>query len=76
MTNESKEVKFRRLAEKRVNTVLNRIRILSNLSNTALYNYTGSEVNQVFDAIDNAVKNAKASFHRKGKREKERFSFN
>lgn len=76
MTDEPKEAKFKRLAEKRVNVVLNGIRILGNLSNTALYNYSGSEVNQIFDAIDNAIKNTKANFHRKGKREKEKFSFN
>ncbi len=73
MSNESKEAKFKRLAEKRVNTVLDKIRVLSNLSNTALYAYTNREVSQVFDAVDSAVKNAKASFQRGEKRPRKNF---
>lgn len=73
MPKESKESKFRRLAEKRVNVVIDGIRILSNLSNSNLYDYTDVQVKQIFDAVDNAVKKAKLSFSQKGIKSKERF---
>ena len=73
--NEQKNLNFRRLAEKRVNVIVDKIRVLSNLSNTGLYHYSDLEVKRMFDAVDDALKIAKASF-KKGEREtKKRFSF-
>jgi len=73
--NQKKNENFRRLAEKRVNLVVDKIRVLSNLSNTGLYDYGDQEVKKIFDAVDEAVKIAKASFQKRGREKKKRFSF-
>ena len=75
MNKEDKNKKFRRLAEKRVNVILDKVRILSNLSNTQLYSYSDTEVKKVFDTIRDSVKDAEVSFHRGEKESKEKFSF-
>lgn len=75
MPKEQKNANFRRLAEKRVNTILDRIRVLSNLSNTGLYHYSEQEVKKVFDSIEEALRIAKASFRRGEKEAKKKFTF-
>ena len=75
MNTENKNARFRRLAEKRVNVILDKVRILSNLSNIQLYSYSDKEVKKVFDAIRDSIKVAEASFRRGEKESKERFSF-
>ena len=75
MSNSSKSENFKRLAEKRVNVILDKVRILSNLSNTGLYDYSESDVKKMFEAIEKAIRVAKSSFQ-KGEREtKTKFSF-
>jgi len=66
---EEKSKNFKRLAEKRVTRVLEDLRILGNLSNKSLYNYSDVDIRRIFTAIDDAVKDAKASF-RPGQRKK------
>ena len=57
MKTESKEEAFRRLASRRTDEVLKRIRILGNCSNRSHYQYTPDEVERVTDAIlDELVK--------------------
>ncbi len=53
---------FLRLAEKRTNEVLNRIRILSNCSNRYAYDYTEEDIKRIFSAIDQELKTARARF--------------
>lgn len=48
---ESREARFKRLAESRVNNVLRSIRILGNLSNTTNYQYTPDQVHRIFQAV-------------------------
>lgn len=75
MQKEVKNQNFRRLAEKRVNAILDKIRILSNLSNTSLYSYSETEVKKAFDNIKEAVKTAEASFRRGEREQKKKFTF-
>lgn len=75
MTQEVKNKNFKRLAEKRVNIILDRIRILGNLSNTALYNYSDPEVKKMFETIEEALKVERASFRRGEKETKQKFTF-
>ena len=59
---ETKAEAFKRLAEKRTNALLERIRILANCANPYAYEYTEEEVRVVFAAIDQELKLAKAKF--------------
>lgn len=63
MENESKELRFRRVAEKRVRTILRDLRVLGNCGNRGNYSYTESDFRKIFSEIDYAVKGAKAKFH-------------
>lgn len=65
---ETRKERFRRLAGKRTNDVLQRIRILGNCSNRSSYDYTEVEVNKIFSAIEKELRATKARFsfgHRK-----------
>jgi hypothetical protein len=53
---------FRRLAEKRTNAVLEKIRVLSNCANPYAYAYTQEDVNKIFKAIEQELKLARAKF--------------
>ena len=59
---EKKRENFRRLAEKRTQTIIDDLRILTNLTNTSNYDYDEEEVKKIFAAIENAVKKAKKEF--------------
>lgn len=60
--NSNKREAFLRLAERRTNEVLNRIRILSNCSNRYAYEYTDEDVKKIFAAIDQELKAARSKF--------------
>ena len=61
---ESKGDRFRRLAEKRTNVVLKKLKVLGNCSNRQLYSYTTEEVEKIFSTIEKKFKNVKAKFNR------------
>lgn len=62
MSRESKRQKFVRIAETRTNTVLEKIRVLSNCSNPYAYEYTDEDVREIFGTIEQATKRARAKF--------------
>lgn len=66
---ENRREKFIRLATYRTNLVLEKLRILGNLSNKTNYDYTDEDVNKIFSAIDSQLRITKARFT--GKRKKE-----
>lgn len=59
---ETKEEKFRRLAEARVNKILHLLRLLGNLSWTGNYAYTREQVEQIFTALQSELIKAKLRF--------------
>lgn len=59
---ETKDEAFRRLASRRTEAVLERIRILANCANTQLYEYSEEDVERVFRAINRELRVAKAKF--------------
>ena len=59
---ESKKDKFVRLAENRTNKVLEMIRLIGNLSNKAVYEYTDSDIEKIFKAIEMETALAKKQF--------------
>lgn len=62
-TKETREERFKRIAEKRTNDVLNKIRILGNCSNKSVYNYTEQEINKIFVTIEKKLKETRSKFH-------------
>jgi hypothetical protein len=66
---ETRHERFKRVAAKRTNEILEKIRILGNCSNKSSYEYTEDEVNRIFSEIDKQLKLTKARFL-SGKRER------
>ncbi len=54
--------KFKRLATKRTNEILDRLEILGNCSNKKAYEYTDQEVDKIFKAIEKKIRETKAKF--------------
>jgi hypothetical protein len=69
MEQETRHERFKRVASKRTNEILEKIRILGNCSNKSSYEYTEEEVNKIFSEIDKQLKMTKAKFLT-GKRER------
>ena len=63
INNELPADRFKRLATMRTNTVLNRLRVLGNCSNRQVYDYTKEDIDKIFAAIDQAMKEVKSKFH-------------
>lgn len=72
-TKEAKKARFHRVATRRINKLLDTFRLIGNTSNTNLYLYTDSEVDKIFNTIENKIIEVKSKF-RKSK-DKNTFSF-
>jgi len=59
---ETKRETFLRLAERRTNVVLEKIRILSNCANPYAYEYTDDDIKKIFSAIEHELRLARAKF--------------
>lgn len=60
---ESKRDKFIRLAETRTNKALEMIRLIGNLSNKAVYDYTDKDVDKIFKALETEIAMAKKQYN-------------
>lgn len=60
--NETKRDRFVRLAENRTNKIISMVQLLGNCSNTSIYEYSDSDVEQIFSAIEASVREAKRKF--------------
>ncbi|MBI4843068.1 MAG: hypothetical protein HY809_01925 [Nitrospirae bacterium] len=69
MKQESRSERFKRIAAKRTNDILEKIRILGNCSNKSSYEYTEEEINKIFSELDKQLKLTKGKFLA-GKRER------
>ncbi len=67
--NETPEQRFKRIAEVRTNAVLNRLRILGNLSNRQMYGYSEEDINKIFSAINKQIKEVRAKFNSRKEKE-------
>lgn len=65
---EKRSEKFKRLATYRTNAVLEKLRILGNLSNRANYDYSEEDVRKIFRTIDSELRTVKSLFSRKTRR--------
>lgn len=66
---ESRSEKFKRLATQRTNAVLEKFRLLGNLSTKANYEYSDEEVNKIFSAIESQLRSTKSLFTKGSKKE-------
>ena len=71
---QTREQRFKRLAEQRVNAVLDKLRLLGQLSNRSNYEYTDAEIEAIFKAIQKDVNATKSKF-REGTSGRRRFTF-
>ncbi len=73
--NETKGEKFVRIGTPRVNKAMKAISSLQPLANKDTYEYTPDQVEKMFDALQNALDEARAAFASKEKAAKSGFSF-
>lgn len=59
---ENKRDRFVRIAEARTNKIISMIQLLGNCSNTSVYAYSDSDVEQIFGAIETATREAKKKY--------------
>ncbi|QDC71725.1 hypothetical protein [Candidatus Methylopumilus universalis] len=62
---ESRSEKFKRVATKRTNELLEKIRILGNCSNKSTYEYTEEDVIKIFKSLEKQLETMKAKFSNK-----------
>ncbi|GAI75525.1 unnamed protein product [marine sediment metagenome] len=62
MKGETKEQRFKRVAERRVQRVLDSLRSLSQCSNKRMYNWDEKQLKKIWDAIDYAFKSCQENF--------------
>ena len=60
---ENKREKFLRLASQRTKEVLGRLRILGNCANRQIYEYNEDDINKIFSAVKEQLRNTEAKFH-------------
>lgn len=60
--NESKRDRFRRLAQRRTNAVIKRLKILGNCADKGRYEYMKEDMERIFVAIDRRLNKTKARF--------------
>ena len=59
---ETKREAFVRLASKRTEVVIDRIRVLSNCANSYAYEYSEDDVRKIFGAIEKELRAARTKF--------------
>ena len=62
MKGETKEHRYKRIAEKRVQRVLDSIRSLSHCSNKRMYEWNDEQLQKIWSVINKELVNCKASF--------------
>lgn len=59
---ETRAQKFKRLATYRTNAVLDKLRLLGNLSNKSNYEYADEELRKIFSVIESQLRVTKSRF--------------
>lgn len=66
-----KEERFKRIAGRRVQEIIDKLRLLGNCANRGNYYYTDEQVRKIFNAIDNEWKKVKSEFDKSKNKNKE-----
>ena len=61
---ESKEDKFKRLANSRVNNAIKQLDLIGNLSNTASYQYSNQDVRKIINALNSKIREVDLKFQK------------
>lgn len=61
---ETKEEKFIRLAEKRTNEAIKKIRLIGNLSNKNNYEYSEEQVTTIIKALETEIRKVKNAYQK------------
>ena len=64
MKGETKEERFRRVVQKRVQNVLDSLRRLSQCSNRRMYDWSDEQMKKIWSAIDKELKSCKEGFEK------------
>jgi hypothetical protein len=67
---ESREDRFKRIASRRVQETLGKLRLLGNCSDRANYSYDAEQVRKIFSTIDNELKRIRALYNKSKSKEK------
>ena len=70
---ETKKENFKRIAENRVNKIIDMIGLLGNLSNSSFYEYTDDQIDYIFDVIEKELETQKQKFTKKKDGKRKRF---
>lgn len=62
MATETKRDRFVRIAEARVNKILDMMRLLGNCASPANYEYNDEDIKKIFSALERELKNTKNKF--------------
>lgn len=62
---QKKRIKFKELAEKRVNNAMKNIQLIGNLSNTRVYEYDVEDVKKIFKTLREQINLAESKFRSK-----------
>ena len=68
----TKEERFKKIASRRVQEILDKLRLLGNCANKNNYEYTDEQVKKIFSAVDTEWKKVKNEFN-KGRNKKKEF---
>jgi hypothetical protein len=63
MNQESKEERFKRVAEKRVQNAIKSIRSLSQLANSKVYKWNDQQLQKIWKALDKELEDCKKNFN-------------
>ena len=66
----AKRENFKRIAENRVNKIIDLISKLSNLNNTSFYEYEDEQINYIFNTIQDELDRQKENFKKNSKNKK------
>ena len=66
---ESKEDKFKRLANTRVNNAIKQLDLIGNLSNLSSYSYTDNEVKKIMSTLSQKMKEISFKFQKNLKKD-------
>lgn len=71
---ETKREKFVRLAEARTNKIIDMLQLLGNCSNSSAYDYTQQDVEKIFSAIEQEMRESKKKFSKIESKKSTRFT--
>jgi hypothetical protein len=66
-TTETKADRFKRIASKRTEKVLDALRKLGNCSNRGVYSYSNEDVSKIFSSVDSELRRIKVLYNTQSK---------